>query len=253
MDGKRRYKKNENGNHINMISLKEICLFMVILLSCSLNANGTNLKSSNDFVNNEVNDSQSELLNEKRKTRSANDNENYNDGYVMEDMKLVQHDEPLYSPKSHRYGQMQRDYAPPEPRKRAGNAQQNWQLTKEVLIKQGSLKGVIRPMHPDTGLRNVRQYLGIPYAAAPIGNGRFMPPGLYTHSFIFELNNSISKVQANIFQNTSNRMSCFSIESSKNLFSMPTANKLVNIFALGRKRKKQNNRITQLFLPSIGM
>lgn len=49
--------------------------------------------------------------------------------------------------------------------------------TREVLIKQGRLKGVIRVMHPQSGLKDVEQYLGIPYAEAPIGNKRFMPPG----------------------------------------------------------------------------
>lgn len=49
--------------------------------------------------------------------------------------------------------------------------------TREVLIKQGRLKGIVRVMHPQSGLKNVEQYLGIPYAEAPIGNKRFMPPG----------------------------------------------------------------------------
>lgn len=196
----------KNGNHINMMSLKEICLFMVIIFSCSLYANGKHLKSTVVTVMdlsttttttaaaastasksaNEVNENSSDVLlkrpNELPKTRrSANGNEHYDDGYVMEDMNLVQQDQP-YSPyhRHHPY-QMQKDYSTQEffePKKRM--PQQNWQLTKEVQIKQGHLKGVIRPMHPHTGLRNVNQYLGIPYAAAPIGNGRFMPPGLCT-------------------------------------------------------------------------
>lgn len=186
MKGKRRGKVN--GNHVNMISLKEICLLVAILLSCSLNANGKSLNS----LPNEVNDNQSELLNrtsESRKTRSASDNEYYDDGYVMEDMKLVQQDQPSYLRQPFHYGQMQRDFSQQEifePKKRPGNSQQqNWQFTKEVLIKQGRVKGVIRPMHPHTGLRSVRQYLGIPYAAAPIGNGRFMPPGLFIPPFFY--------------------------------------------------------------------
>lgn len=53
----------------------------------------------------------------------------------------------------------------------------NVEHTKETLIKQGRLKGMVRVMHSQSGLHNVDQYLGIPYAAAPVGNGRFMPPG----------------------------------------------------------------------------
>lgn len=186
MKGTRGVRKN--GNHIKMISLKEISLFVVIILSCSLHANGKSVKSSIaiDSVN-EVNDNQSEVLNRKtelRKIRKASDNEhNYDDGYVMEDMNLVQQDQPSFLRQPAHYGQMQKDFSPQdifETKKRGVNSQQqNWQLTKEVLIKQGRLKGVVRPMYPYTGLRNVRQYLGIPYAAAPIGNGRFMPPGLF--------------------------------------------------------------------------
>lgn len=177
------------------MSLKEICLFMVIIFSCSFYANGKHLKSSVVTVmdlstasatptpSNEVNENSSDVLlkraNELPKIRrNANNNEHNDDGYVLEDMNLVQQDQP-YSPyHRHHPFQMQKDYSTQdlfEPKKRP---QQHWQLTKEVQIKQGYLKGVIRPMHPHTGLRNVNQYLGIPYAAAPIGNGRFMPPGL---------------------------------------------------------------------------
>ncbi|XP_055848841.1 uncharacterized protein LOC129913899 [Episyrphus balteatus] len=49
--------------------------------------------------------------------------------------------------------------------------------TKEIILKQGRLKGIVRSMHPQTGLRDVDQYLGLPYAEAPVGSRRFMPPG----------------------------------------------------------------------------
>ncbi|XP_055539107.1 uncharacterized protein LOC129726440 [Wyeomyia smithii] len=49
--------------------------------------------------------------------------------------------------------------------------------TREVAVKQGRIKGVVRVMHPQSGLKNVDQYLGIPYAEAPVGSRRFMPPG----------------------------------------------------------------------------
>lgn len=49
--------------------------------------------------------------------------------------------------------------------------------TREIAVKQGRLKGAVRIMHPQSGLKNVDQFLGIPYAEAPIGSRRFMPPG----------------------------------------------------------------------------
>lgn len=49
-------------------------------------------------------------------------------------------------------------------------------MTREVLTKQGRLTGVVREMHVQSRLRNVDQFLGIPYAAPPVDSGRFMPP-----------------------------------------------------------------------------
>ncbi|XP_054091848.1 uncharacterized protein LOC105219933 isoform X2 [Zeugodacus cucurbitae] len=51
------------------------------------------------------------------------------------------------------------------------------QYTKEIRMKQGRLMGITRHFHPSTGLRDVDQYLGLPYAEAPVGSRRFMPPG----------------------------------------------------------------------------
>lgn len=154
----------------------------MIISSCSLYVNGKN-------VNNlKVTDSPNEVkVNpyDVRKTRGTGDNEYYDDEFVMEDMSLVQQDQPSFMrPFDRLYGQMQRESAAPdklfEQKRRIGNAQlPNVQFTREVQIKQGRLKGLVRAMHPQTGLKNVRQYLGIPYAAAPIGTGRFMPPGLF--------------------------------------------------------------------------
>lgn len=107
-----------------------------------------------------------------------------NDGYVVEDMTQVQQDQPAFMrPPPYTYGRMQKESTmqdKSEQRKRIlGSLPSNVQFTKEIGIKQGRLKGIVRTMDPRTGLKNVRQYLGIPYAAAPIGNGRFMPPGSY--------------------------------------------------------------------------
>lgn len=49
--------------------------------------------------------------------------------------------------------------------------------TKEISIKQGRIKGIVRNFHAQTGLKEVDQYLGIPYAEPPVGSRRFMPPG----------------------------------------------------------------------------
>lgn len=54
----------------------------------------------------------------------------------------------------------------------------NRHLTREIQIKQGSLQGtVIEPFKFSDRLPRVERYLGIPYAAAPIGPLRFMPTG----------------------------------------------------------------------------
>lgn len=56
-------------------------------------------------------------------------------------------------------------------------SQRNITLTRQIAIKQGILRGVVRHMHPHSGLRDVDQFLGVPYAEPPINNKRFMPPG----------------------------------------------------------------------------
>lgn len=48
--------------------------------------------------------------------------------------------------------------------------------TREITLKQGRLKGVVRSMK-NNKLGRVEVFLGIPYAAAPVGSLRFMPPG----------------------------------------------------------------------------
>lgn len=51
------------------------------------------------------------------------------------------------------------------------------EFTREITIKQGRVKGIVRAMYRDLGLRDVDQFLGLPYAESPVGNKRFMPPG----------------------------------------------------------------------------
>ena len=50
-------------------------------------------------------------------------------------------------------------------------------LTDEISIKQGKLVGLKVEFKSSLHLRPVEVYLGIPYAAAPTGSQRFMPPG----------------------------------------------------------------------------
>lgn len=70
--------------------------------------------------------------------------------------------------------------------------------TKDVVIKQGRIRGFVRIMHPQSGLRNVDQYLGIPYAEAPIAALRFMPPGtksFFLDSFILTIKISLQNLK----------------------------------------------------------
>lgn len=99
------------------------------------------------------------------------------ENYVFEDKGLLQNDQP--ERQTYTYGSMKRQPSMgQQPDRREPHFRQsNVHYTKEIVIKQGPLKGIVRTMHAQSGLNNVDQYLGIPYAAPPTGNGRFMPPG----------------------------------------------------------------------------
>lgn len=49
--------------------------------------------------------------------------------------------------------------------------------TREVHIKQGAVRGLVVEPRWNQALPHAEVYLGLPYAAAPVGDMRFMPPG----------------------------------------------------------------------------
>lgn len=50
-------------------------------------------------------------------------------------------------------------------------------LTREYHLRQGALRGLIVRPSRQYDFQYVEMFLGIPYAAPPTGNLRFMPPG----------------------------------------------------------------------------
>lgn len=54
-------------------------------------------------------------------------------------------------------------------------------FTRNITLKQGSLKGIVVRTRLRNGYVPVEQYLGIPYAAPPVGHLRFMPPQASPH------------------------------------------------------------------------
>lgn len=50
-------------------------------------------------------------------------------------------------------------------------------LSREYYLRQGALRGLIVRPSRQYEMQLVEMFLGIPYAAPPTGNLRFMPPG----------------------------------------------------------------------------
>lgn len=62
------------------------------------------------------------------------------------------------------------------PHRKEAHQKMPFRYTREVQIKQGKIIGIVREMSSQLRLKNVDQFLGIPYAEAPIESRRFMPP-----------------------------------------------------------------------------
>lgn len=67
-----------------------------------------------------------------------------------------------------------------------------YKVTRVIqLPKQGKITGIVREFPWSSGLTRVDQFLGIPYAEAPVGSRRFMPPSnplSWNKDEIFEAN-----------------------------------------------------------------
>ncbi|XP_063372659.1 uncharacterized protein LOC134660796 [Cydia amplana] len=60
--------------------------------------------------------------------------------------------------------------------RRVSNEDGGRRLTREYDLRQGALRGLIVKPSRQYDLQSVEMFLGIPYAAPPVGNFRFMPP-----------------------------------------------------------------------------
>lgn len=82
-------------------------------------------------------------------------------------IRVIRTSEPFYGSyvSGNKYGGMYKEFT------KSGDI-----LTREIHIKQGSLRGVIREFK-NKNLKNVETFLGVPYAAPPVKSLRFMPPG----------------------------------------------------------------------------
>lgn len=76
--------------------------------------------------------------------------------------------------------------------------------TREVHVKQGKLIGIVREMHIQSRLSNIDQFLGIPFAEAPTGSRRFMPPGTPLPWKNIKYANKLEKVCPQTLPNLSN-------------------------------------------------
>lgn len=78
------------------------------------------------------------------------------------------------------------------------------QYTRKITLKQGILQGVIIEPKVNRELYPVEQYLGIPYAAAPVGELRFMPSGSAPPWYGIKIADSFGPVCPQKFPDTKN-------------------------------------------------
>ncbi|XP_011209314.3 uncharacterized protein LOC105230312 isoform X1 [Bactrocera dorsalis] len=141
------HKHNEHNNNVNNLHTGEQRLHT----SAELNANSVAIALSSNLSDG--------LLVEPAAVASSDDTSNNNNNSHSTNGVHNKHNKAPHS--------NERRHIVPE----------KLQYTKEIRMKQGRLMGITRHFHPSTGLRDVDQYLGLPYAEAPVGSRRFMPPG----------------------------------------------------------------------------
>lgn len=77
-------------------------------------------------------------------------------------------------------GQLHDESFPDHP----SDAELGKRLTKDYRLKQGIVRGLVLEPRGGRDLGEVEVFLGLPYAAAPVGSLRFMPPGKLIFYFL---------------------------------------------------------------------
>lgn len=78
------------------------------------------------------------------------------------------------------------------------------EYTRTVTLKQGFLQGMVVGFRSNKKLPDVEHYMGIPYAAAPVGEMRFMPSGSAPSWFGTKMADSFGPVCPQKFPDTRN-------------------------------------------------
>jgi hypothetical protein len=130
------------------------------------------------------------------------------------------------------------------------------EMTREIEIKQGKLIGLMLELTSHTNLKPVEVFLGIPYAAAPTGSHRFMPPGSPPQWMGVKSAHSFGPVcpqnLPNMNGKSRNSMSEGRIRYLNRLLPYLLHNQsedclYLNIYAPAQKRGEYRNRISRCF------
>lgn len=167
-----------------------IAFLLILLISNTSNPNGFTIHSSVEKISPDIIEGKfvpTPIVTSTNDTIKSFDYQDDKDDtqYVPENTNQAQNDQPYR--RSYSYGGVRKQAASDDRREQQSQHQQfvmstlhrdDIQYTNEMHIRQGAIKGIVRSMHAQSGLKSVDQYLGIPYAAPPTGSGRFMPPGM---------------------------------------------------------------------------